>query len=1625
MSLFPWSRQTKAAKVISPTDTIVFIIGPSGSGKSRFFDILLQIAKSHISLHGGRKSPTTEVYAERCRFEGDERDIVLVDTPSFYTNTGGEEILKKWIDSNFTAFSKASGILYMHSVESNPDDADMRVSKHFEAFWRACPRNLGPSAGHIVPTIFSRAGLTAQDFGALMAQLRHQANVVGASMLRIVFDGAPVMARLIIQEFLNCLGRRKRPFGRRSKEFKEKRWLELGPPFLKDAKKAALDKITLKRLALESAPVGHPDRRSAVISLADAISEWYGKEGIKADLDEIICLRRIVLEVTPPQHREHFASLVSLANFLEERYRREHIPDDLMEIITLRRAALKLAPLGHPERRSSLVNLADYLGGRCQRESSTEDLSEAIIHQRAALELTPPGHPERLASLNCLINLLDKRFTEKDSMNDLTEMITLRRAALVLTPPWHPHYRLSLVRLASCLDQRYRMELAMEDLTEIINLQRAALELSSPWYPEHLASLVSLSDSLDERLQREHAMQGDTEIITHRRAVLELIPPRHPQRLVSIVKLVNFLDERFRKEDLVKDLTEIINLRRAALEVISPGHPDYSGFLLKLAKALGERFKKDGGIEDLAELIALRRAALKLTPPGDPERRTFLLNLANYLEERFRRDGCMEDLMELISLYRAVLELTSPKDPEHLPSLARLATYLDERFRGGSAMDDLREIIALRHAMLELMPPEDPEYLPSLAKLTRYLEEQFRMDGAAEDAMENLASQRVLLECAPSQQSDRRSALVGLADALSERFWDKREKVVLDVIITVVRGVLKSTPPEHPEHFASLIIAVNYLDQRYNKESAVKDLMEIITLRRAILEFTPSEKRLEALVNLANNLDERFRKEGAMEDLMEAIIHRRAALELIPPGHPEHLASLAGLANNLDERFRRKGAMEDLTEVITLRRAVVESTPSAERLVALVNLMNNLDERFRKEGAMEDLTEIIILQRAALKLIPQGHPRRRVCLTDLANNLDERFRRERAKEDLTEIITHRRAALELMPPGHPGRLAPLVALVDFLDKRFESESTLTDLEGRISLRRVILECTSPASPDRFMSLVNLATCLREKYQRLGVDADAELDEAIRLAQDAVALCPPEHRLSARACLANCIELKIKKRDSPVVTPNSDIKQMISNIVDETVIPLRLLNTETGALCDRDAQMLRFERSDLYSELLSSVSMLDDRKLEALVRKAVSKFFRYAMMSHRWGRGEPLLCNMRDTSIYYLPSGDGVVKLQSFCLLAFRQGFLWAWSDTCCIDKGSSAEVQEAIGSMFSWYRRAALTIVYLSDVPDRASFTNSVWFKRGWTLQELLASPSVLFYMPDWTLYMDSASSNHKADVSVLEKLRSATGIADGHLRNFRPGMDDARSRLQWASARRTTKPEDIAYSLFGIFDLHLPVLYGESAEKALGRLLAEIISQSGDVSVLDWVGQRSTFHSCFPATLRPYQTVPYMQSTPGNPAGRSDISMKRVWKLYRTIVKLPRPRFVNRRLALPCFRYPITAVKLLGPSYDSSRHEYEIYASDLKPLRVTISVDLQEGSGSHLPYTLIRPWDPKWLLPGAKDSAVWMLLERFEQPFHALLLKTLPHNEYTRIASDCKIIAHAQGSASIINNEPEVLEIV
>jgi hypothetical protein len=219
--------------------------------------------------------------------------------------------------------------------------------------------------------------------------------------------------------------------------------------------------------------------------------------------------------------------------------------------------------------------------------------------------------------------------------------------------------------------------------------------------------------------------------------------------------------------------------------------------------------------------------------------------------------------------------------------------------------------------------------------------------------------------------------------------------------------------------------------------------------------------------------------------------------------------------------------------------------------------------------------------------------------------------------------------------------------------------------------------------------------------------------------------------------------------------------------------------------------------------------------------------RYAILSHTWG------AESEEVTFSDLENGTGESKAGynkiRFCgEQAKIDGLQYFWVDTCCINKSSSAELTEAINSMFRWYQNAAKCYVYLLDVSTndynqadaslqswQSAFRNSRWFSRGWTLQELLAPLSVEFFC---------VNGKRLGDKKSLEKqLYDITGIAVSALRGTPLPEFTVKERMSWAKDRVTKREEDMAYSLLGIFDIHMPLIYGEGEKNALSRLQREL----------------------------------------------------------------------------------------------------------------------------------------------------------------------------------------------------------
>lgn len=244
---------------------------------------------------------------------------------------------------------------------------------------------------------------------------------------------------------------------------------------------------------------------------------------------------------------------------------------------------------------------------------------------------------------------------------------------------------------------------------------------------------------------------------------------------------------------------------------------------------------------------------------------------------------------------------------------------------------------------------------------------------------------------------------------------------------------------------------------------------------------------------------------------------------------------------------------------------------------------------------------------------------------------------------------------------------------------------------------------------------------------------------------------------------------------------------------------------------------------------------------------------YAILSHTWTAEE---LNFQDwlyvhrqnpprwgwvhleDEVTKIKAQEGYRKIRKACEWAGGHGCYWLWADTVCIDKTSSAELSEAINSMYDWYSRAVICYAFLEDVPPStpeeciragSKFRASRWFTRGWTLQELIAPPQLVFMSSSWTRICE------KAEVSVA--IEQNTGIHPKYLsgtRSLQRAGAGVSTIMVWASRRQTTREEDAAYCLMGLFGVNMPLLYGEKS-RAFRRLQLEILQTSADWTFLDW----------------------------------------------------------------------------------------------------------------------------------------------------------------------------------------------
>ena len=513
---------------------------------------------------------------------------------------------------------------------------------------------------------------------------------------------------------------------------------------------------------------------------------------------------------------------------------------------------------------------------------------------------------------------------------------------------------------------------------------------------------------------------------------------------------------------------------------------------------------------------------------------------------------------------------------------------------------------------------------------------------------------------------------------------------------------------------------------------------------------------------------------------------------------------------------------------------------------------------------------------------------------------------------------------------------------------------------------------------------------------------------------------------------------------------------IDNVVRGVVkaSPLMLIDVKSGRLCDGSERTHTFKLDVEFKELASSMTReLDDTRIQ----QVVEEYFRYVTLSHVWQGQEPSFQDVSQAgSVWELDSSSPLnEKLRKFCEEVRDNGYRWAWSDTCCINKLISTVLHQSLKMMYKWYEASAAAYVFLVDIPSPSTLGDlirSIWMTRAWTSQELLAPKVVRFYTRDWKPYLNDTRSNHKESPEIMQELSDAIGIARETIIAFDPDNLSIREKLRLASTRRATVEEDIAYSLIGIFKSDIRPDYGEG-DAALGHLLEEIIARSGDVTVLSWTGQSSSYNSCLPATLAVYNQPPfslppiedaYMDAHVGE-LGRS-VPRTDAILICDRITRLPPARFSNCRLLLPCI---VFTVKKLGVQNFGEGQEncYRARVSGIghvefktlerlpltEPRKLifvhpwirdlrdplhgfigTSSTDDDESDGSSEsesdPETEAgsAPTSPLQALPSATMddyTRALRLIVRLQQPFRALLLHQQTNGEFKRIASEQEIV--------------------
>ncbi|KAI9459270.1 hypothetical protein HD554DRAFT_2137357 [Boletus coccyginus] len=336
-----------------------------------------------------------------------------------------------------------------------------------------------------------------------------------------------------------------------------------------------------------------------------------------------------------------------------------------------------------------------------------------------------------------------------------------------------------------------------------------------------------------------------------------------------------------------------------------------------------------------------------------------------------------------------------------------------------------------------------------------------------------------------------------------------------------------------------------------------------------------------------------------------------------------------------------------------------------------------------------------------------------------------------------------------------------------------------------------------------------------------------------------------------------------KEDVDGVTFQSDLNSflpmaapdILSNRLQEELhqyvfneLPAHLMHLQSTQLCDRQTVLERslpifraLTAQDIPEGLEASLlnpmpSFADITNIHNFIRKKLG----YAVLSDEWGNPEPAYGDIPRPAV--TEDRPGHYNVAKFCDIVRGYDMEYAWVDSCCIDKSSDAELNRSICLMYRWYANSSICVAHLADSIVIEDLSRDTWFKRGWTLMQLLAPERLKFYNKMWCPLTDHL--NDKQSPEIMAAVERATSISPLEFQRFDPKSLDTyqlSKRMRWAANRSTLLAEDRAYSLMGIFGVTIDVAYEEGGSRAFSRLFKEIVHLSNSPEVVNWIGKPAT----------------------------------------------------------------------------------------------------------------------------------------------------------------------------------------